>query len=106
MLGKRFLFASGDNISDFRKYSDLNREKIGRLEMLTRQVFHTCPNSLPMFPFQNKAPMVLVEGLPDFYVVGDASKFCEDVLASQQKNGRMKIQCEGQDQANGNIIIN
>lgn len=93
-LGKNFTFASGDNISDFQKYSDLDRDQIGRLEILTRQLYHSCPNSLPMFPFLNKAPMVMEKGLPDFYIVGDALEFDHDVLPFQESKSENKIIAE------------
>lgn len=95
--GRSLLISDGRNLTDYEYQSDLSRDSLGRLEMLSRHIYHTCPSSLSMFPFNDSDPFVLVNGLPDVYLIGESAEFMEDSLRPPQASPNVILEegCEG-----------
>lgn len=107
---KKILISDGKNLRDYKLQSDLEIEELARLEMLTQHVFHTCPNSLPLFPFSKSDPMILRDGLPDYYLIAGENQFAEDLmpLSSQGNLNRILEENEEGEEVrlpNGNQIL-
>lgn len=89
--GETIVVLDGLIIEDFRRQSKLNFYETAKLILATRNWAPTSPNTLEVFPFTSKDPLV-IRTLPDALVVSGAPDFkLDELVINDNHKSRVKL---------------